>query len=132
MKELLATDDFKPNSAMVVLDFLIRHSFIEPDSGAELQHLKAELRAAQISFNELCVSFCRAVLSGVCGRSPSHIIDAVHMKPSAGVETLDSLRWSSPLFSGCSQSVKFFFFEAGFAVVGWTTGDGGCVLLYSA
>ena len=33
MKELLATDDFKPNCAMVVLDFLIRHSFIEPDTG---------------------------------------------------------------------------------------------------
>ncbi|KAM7411014.1 hypothetical protein PAMA_021138 [Pampus argenteus] len=31
VKELLATDDFKPNSAMVVLDFLIRHSFIDPD-----------------------------------------------------------------------------------------------------
>lgn len=31
VKELLATDDFKPNSAMVVLDFLIRHSIIEPD-----------------------------------------------------------------------------------------------------
>ncbi|XP_028266033.1 thiamine pyrophosphokinase 2 [Parambassis ranga] len=32
VKELLATEDFKPNSAMVVLDFLIRHSFIEPDT----------------------------------------------------------------------------------------------------
>ncbi|CAN9515950.1 unnamed protein product [Ophioblennius macclurei] len=32
VKELLATDDFKPNSAMVVLDFLIRHSFIDPDT----------------------------------------------------------------------------------------------------
>ncbi|XP_041859080.1 thiamin pyrophosphokinase 2 [Melanotaenia boesemani] len=32
VKELLATDDFKPNSAMVVLDFLIRHSFVEPDT----------------------------------------------------------------------------------------------------
>lgn len=33
VKELVATDDFKPNCALVVLDFLIRHSFIEPDSG---------------------------------------------------------------------------------------------------
>lgn len=33
VKDLVATDDFKPNSAMVVLDFLIRHSFIEPDTG---------------------------------------------------------------------------------------------------
>ncbi|KAM9785755.1 thiamine pyrophosphokinase 2 [Neosynchiropus ocellatus] len=32
VKELLPTDDFKPNSAMVVLDFLIRHSFLEPDT----------------------------------------------------------------------------------------------------
>uniref|UniRef100_A0A3Q1EXP5 Thiamin pyrophosphokinase 2 n=2 Tax=Acanthochromis polyacanthus TaxID=80966 RepID=A0A3Q1EXP5_9TELE len=32
VKELLANGDFKPNSAMVVLDFLIRLSFIEPDT----------------------------------------------------------------------------------------------------
>ncbi|XP_017294295.2 thiamin pyrophosphokinase 2 [Kryptolebias marmoratus] len=32
VKDLLAGDDFKPNSAMVVLDFLIRHSIIEPDA----------------------------------------------------------------------------------------------------
>ncbi|XP_030279447.1 thiamine pyrophosphokinase 2 isoform X2 [Sparus aurata] len=32
VKDLLATEDFKPNCAMVVLDFLIRHSFIEPDT----------------------------------------------------------------------------------------------------
>ncbi|PWA24233.1 hypothetical protein CCH79_00017896 [Gambusia affinis] len=32
VKELLASDDFKPNSAMVILDFLIRHSLIEPDT----------------------------------------------------------------------------------------------------
>ncbi|XP_061590763.1 thiamin pyrophosphokinase 2 [Cololabis saira] len=39
VKDLLATDDFKPNSAMVVLDFLIRHSFIEPDSEPCYQEL---------------------------------------------------------------------------------------------
>ncbi|KAJ4934528.1 hypothetical protein JOQ06_007321 [Pogonophryne albipinna] len=33
VKELMATDDFKPSCAMVVLDFLIRHSFIDPDTG---------------------------------------------------------------------------------------------------
>lgn len=33
VKDLIATEDFKPNCAMVVLDFLIRHSFIEPDTG---------------------------------------------------------------------------------------------------
>ncbi|KAI4897154.1 hypothetical protein NFI96_015198 [Prochilodus magdalenae] len=32
VKELLASEEFKPNCAMVVLDFLIRHSVIEPDS----------------------------------------------------------------------------------------------------
>ncbi|XP_059190144.1 thiamin pyrophosphokinase 2 [Centropristis striata] len=43
VKELLATDDFKPNSAMVVLDFLIRHSFIEPDSEPRYQEFVAGL-----------------------------------------------------------------------------------------
>ncbi|KAM6977945.1 thiamine pyrophosphokinase 2 [Aplochiton taeniatus] len=32
VKEVLVTDDFKPNCGLVVLDFLIRHSFIEPDA----------------------------------------------------------------------------------------------------
>ncbi|KAG7476987.1 hypothetical protein MATL_G00088640 [Megalops atlanticus] len=32
VKEVIVTDDFKPNSAMVVLDFLVRHSFIQPDT----------------------------------------------------------------------------------------------------
>lgn len=43
VKELLATDDFKPNSAMVVLDFLIRHSFIEPDAEPAYQEFVAGL-----------------------------------------------------------------------------------------
>nr|XP_046253973.1 thiamin pyrophosphokinase 2 [Scatophagus argus] len=43
VKELLATDDFKPNSAMVVLDFLIRHSFIEPDTEPCYQEFVAGL-----------------------------------------------------------------------------------------
>ena len=33
VKEMLVGGDFKPNCAMVVLDFLIRHSCIEPDTG---------------------------------------------------------------------------------------------------
>ncbi|KAM9341963.1 thiamine pyrophosphokinase 2 [Pholidichthys leucotaenia] len=37
VKDVLATDDFKPNSAMVVLDFLIRHSFIDPDTEPHYQ-----------------------------------------------------------------------------------------------
>ncbi|XP_040008833.1 thiamin pyrophosphokinase 2 isoform X2 [Xiphias gladius] len=43
VKELLASDDFKPNSAMVVLDFLIRHSFIEPDTEPFYQEFVAGL-----------------------------------------------------------------------------------------
>ncbi|XP_037540493.1 thiamin pyrophosphokinase 2 [Nematolebias whitei] len=43
VKELLATDDFKPNSALVVLDFLIRHSFIEPDAEPFYQDFLAGL-----------------------------------------------------------------------------------------
>uniref|UniRef100_UPI0037E82564 thiamin pyrophosphokinase 2 n=1 Tax=Semicossyphus pulcher TaxID=241346 RepID=UPI0037E82564 len=43
VKELLAADDFKPNCAMVVLDFLIRHSFIEPDSEPYYQEFVAGL-----------------------------------------------------------------------------------------
>ncbi|XP_069503561.1 uncharacterized protein [Ambystoma mexicanum] len=31
VKEAIATSDFKPNCALVVLDFLVRHSFIQPD-----------------------------------------------------------------------------------------------------
>lgn len=43
VQQLLATDDFKPNSAMVVLDFLIRHSFIRPDSEPLYQDFVAGL-----------------------------------------------------------------------------------------
>ncbi|XP_058498351.1 thiamin pyrophosphokinase 2 [Solea solea] len=46
VKELLATDDFKPNCAMVVLDFLIRHSFIEPDTEPCYQEFVAGLHQA--------------------------------------------------------------------------------------
>ncbi|KAG7224289.1 hypothetical protein INR49_000532 [Caranx melampygus] len=43
VKELVSTDDFKPNCAMVVLDFLIRHSFIEPDTEPCYQEFVAGL-----------------------------------------------------------------------------------------
>ena len=33
VKNKLATDDFKPNCALVVLDFMIRHGFVSPDNG---------------------------------------------------------------------------------------------------
>ncbi|XP_068718299.1 uncharacterized protein [Montipora capricornis] len=32
VKNKLATDDFKPNCALVVLDFMIRHGFVSPDN----------------------------------------------------------------------------------------------------
>lgn len=32
---MIASDEFKPNCALVVLDFLIRHSLIEADSGEQ-------------------------------------------------------------------------------------------------
>ncbi|XP_029911152.1 thiamine pyrophosphokinase 2 [Myripristis murdjan] len=43
VKELLVADEFKPNCAMVVLDFLIRHSLIEPDSEPFYQEFVAGL-----------------------------------------------------------------------------------------
>ncbi|KAM9828040.1 thiamine pyrophosphokinase 2 isoform 1-T1 [Syngnathus typhle] len=46
VKELLATEDFKPNCAMVVLDFLIRHSFIEPDREPFYQEFVSGLHRA--------------------------------------------------------------------------------------
>ena len=33
VKEKIATDEFKPNCALVVLDFMIRHGLVTPDSG---------------------------------------------------------------------------------------------------
>lgn len=43
VQQLLVTEDFKPNSAMVVLDFLIRHSFIHPDTEPLYQDFVAGL-----------------------------------------------------------------------------------------
>ncbi|KAL1021137.1 hypothetical protein UPYG_G00009280 [Umbra pygmaea] len=43
VKELLVSDDFKPNCAMVVLDFLIRHSYITPDTEPYYQEFVAGL-----------------------------------------------------------------------------------------
>ena len=37
VKELIIGDNFKPNSAFIILDFLIRHSFITPDTGLYTQ-----------------------------------------------------------------------------------------------
>ncbi|KAI5610411.1 hypothetical protein C0J50_5234 [Silurus asotus] len=43
VKELVISEEFKPNCAMVVLDFLIRHSVIEPDSEPFYQEFVAGL-----------------------------------------------------------------------------------------
>lgn len=43
VKELIVSEEFKPNCAMVVLDFLIRHSIIEPDSETYYQEFIAGL-----------------------------------------------------------------------------------------
>lgn len=31
--DAIVSDDFKPNSALIVLDFLVRHGFITPENG---------------------------------------------------------------------------------------------------
>lgn len=31
---MIVSDDFKPNCALIILDFLIRHGMIDPDTGA--------------------------------------------------------------------------------------------------
>jgi hypothetical protein len=33
VKQAIINDNFKPNSAIVALDFLIRHGFITPEQG---------------------------------------------------------------------------------------------------
>ncbi|XP_067096980.1 thiamin pyrophosphokinase 2 isoform X1 [Osmerus mordax] len=43
VKEVLVSNEFKPNCAMVVLDFLIRHSYIEPDTEPYYQEFVAGL-----------------------------------------------------------------------------------------
>lgn len=37
VREAIGSSDFKPNCAMVALDFLIRHSYIQPDQGRRPQ-----------------------------------------------------------------------------------------------
>ena len=38
VKELIATNEFKPNCALVLLDFFIRHGTIDPDTGTCLDN----------------------------------------------------------------------------------------------
>lgn len=40
VKEAIGSPDFKPNCAMVALDFLIRHSYIQPDEGRQCRTSK--------------------------------------------------------------------------------------------
>lgn len=39
VKELIFSDRFKANSALVILDFLYRHKFIDPLSGESASYL---------------------------------------------------------------------------------------------
>uniref|UniRef100_A0A8C1RX40 Nudix hydrolase 24, chloroplastic-like n=1 Tax=Cyprinus carpio TaxID=7962 RepID=A0A8C1RX40_CYPCA len=48
VKDLLVSEEFKPNCAMVVLDFLIRHAIIEPDSG--LLHSGGQISGHLVEF----------------------------------------------------------------------------------
>ncbi|XP_066566080.1 thiamine pyrophosphokinase 2 isoform X2 [Amia ocellicauda] len=43
VKEALVTAEFKPNCALVVLDFLIRHSYLDPDTEPHYQQFVAGL-----------------------------------------------------------------------------------------
>lgn len=40
VKEKIATDEFKPNCALVVLDFMIRHGLVTPDNGKLVAFVK--------------------------------------------------------------------------------------------
>ncbi|XP_042305032.1 nudix hydrolase 20, chloroplastic-like [Sceloporus undulatus] len=46
VKEAIGSSDFKPNRAMVVLDFLIRHSYIQPDEEPHYAELVEGLHRA--------------------------------------------------------------------------------------
>ena len=54
MKEKIATDEFKPNCALVVLDFMIRHGLVTPDNGEVV---------ASIICNFVCIT---CIVSTVC------------------------------------------------------------------
>lgn len=69
VKDLLVSEEFKPNCAMVVLDFLIRHAIIEPDSGLVSDHLvEFDSLSFMMRKTVTCVSSnFRALLSRICG-----------------------------------------------------------------
>ena len=51
MKEKIATDEFKPNCALVVLDFMIRHGLVTPDNG--------EVAASMIFYFVVLLPLCQ-------------------------------------------------------------------------
>lgn len=70
---------------MVVLDFLIRHSYIEPDTGLWLSTKCSLSKSVIKSVDNISLFFkevlywlyafhFRAMLSGICGRTPSNFI----------------------------------------------------------
>lgn len=57
MKEKIATDEFKPNCALVVLDFMIRHGLVTPDNGEVL---------ASIIFYFVCITSIGTTVCNAC------------------------------------------------------------------
>lgn len=78
----MASDDFKPNCAMVVLDFLIRHSFIEPDTGVFMSAALVLSMSETRSFYLVCYVCFRTILSRVCGRTPSEFRVKLRTEPT--------------------------------------------------
>ena len=72
MKEKIATDEFKPNCALVVLDFMIRHGLVTPDNGEVaasmifyfVEHILGcgLIRLVDFELFDSCFSCCRASL----------------------------------------------------------------------
>ena len=56
MKEKIATDEFKPNCALVVLDFMIRHGLVTPDNG--------EVAASMIFYFVVLLPSCQLTHTG--------------------------------------------------------------------
>ena len=62
MKEKIATDEFKPNCALVVLDFMIRHGLVTPDNG--------EVVASMIFYFVVLLPLCHLTHTGSWFKGP--------------------------------------------------------------
>ena len=58
MKEKIATDEFKPNCALVVLDFMIRHGLVTPDNG----EVVASIIFYFVCINSIVLTVCNTCL----------------------------------------------------------------------